>query len=114
MLILEDLGYGDLSITAALYSAVSVANTLSRWGSAEQQEKYLRAFASENPPQAALAVTEKTPLFDPNKLSTRAQLKDGHYILDGEKSLVLVAADAELFIVAAQWVYLLLKVALRV
>lgn len=102
MLILEDLGYGDLSITAALYSAVSVANTLSRWGSAEQQEQYLRAFASENPPQAALAVTEKTPLFDPNKLSTRAQLKDGHYILDGEKSLVLVAADAELFIVAAQ------------
>ncbi len=101
MLILEDLGHGDLSIAAALYSAVSVANTLTRWGSADQQERYLRAFASEKPPQAALAVVEKAPLFDPNKLQTRAKLVGSDYVITGEKALVLVAADAELFIVAA-------------
>jgi len=101
MLILEDLAYGDMSITAALYSAVSVANTLSRWGSAEQQERYLRAFASEKPPQAALAVVEKTPLFDPYKLKTSAKLIGSDYLLNGEKALVLVGSDAELFIVAA-------------
>ncbi len=101
MLILEDLAYGDMSITAALYSAVSVANTLSRWGSADQQERYLRAFASEKPPQAALAVVEKTPLFDPYKLQTSAKLVGSDYLLNGEKALVLVGSDAELFIVAA-------------
>ncbi len=101
MLILEDLGYGDMGIAAALYSSVSVANTLSRWGSAEQQERYLRAFASENPPEAALAVVEKTPLFDPNKLNTSAKLVGSDYLLNGEKALVLTGSDAELFIVAA-------------
>ncbi|HNG11411.1 MAG TPA: acyl-CoA dehydrogenase family protein, partial [Agitococcus sp.] len=72
-----------------------------RWGSAEQQERYLRAFASENPPEAALAVVEKTPLFDPNKLNTSAKLVGSDYLLNGEKALVLTGSDAELFIVAA-------------
>lgn len=101
MLILEDLAYGDMSIAAALYSAVSVANTLARWGSAKQQSRYLRAFASENPPNAALAVLEKTPLFDPNTLKTTAKLVGSDYVLNGEKAFVLTGADAELFIVAA-------------
>ena len=101
MLALEDLGYGDMGIAASLFSNVSVANTLTRWGSAEQQQRYLPAFAGENPPEAALAVTESAPLFDPMKLSTTARSNGSGYVLNGEKALVLNGGEAELFIVAA-------------
>jgi alkylation response protein AidB-like acyl-CoA dehydrogenase len=101
MLALEDLGYGDFSIAASLFSAVSVANALTRWGSADQQQRYLPAFAGENPPEAALAVTEAAPLFDPMKLSTTARNNGSGYVLNGEKAIVLNAADAELFLIAA-------------
>jgi alkylation response protein AidB-like acyl-CoA dehydrogenase len=56
----------------------------------------------ENVPAAALAVLEPQALFDPFKLQTRARAREGGYVLDGAKSLVLRAADGELFIVAAE------------
>lgn len=102
MLALEDLGYGDFSIGAALFSSVSFANALTRWGNSEQQNRYLPAFASENPPEAAIAVTEPTPLFDPSQLSTTARSDGAGYVLNGEKALVLAADQAELFLVAAE------------
>jgi alkylation response protein AidB-like acyl-CoA dehydrogenase len=45
---------------------------------------------------------EPRALFDPFKLQTRATRRDGGYALHGVKSLVPRAADAELFIVAAE------------
>ena len=44
----------------------------------------------------------RTPLFDPTALKTTAVRTPSGYRLDGVKSLVPAAADAELFVVAAQ------------
>lgn len=97
----EDLAHGDFSLAAALLAPIGVANALTRWGSAEQQQRYLPAFASEVAPVATIAVTEARPLFDPCQLTTRAERHGGGYRLQGEKSLVLCGQDAELLLVAA-------------
>lgn len=103
MLALEDLGYGDFSLAAALYTSVSVVNVLTRYGTAAQQQQYLPAFIDETKPVcASIACNEPSIVFDPYKLQTTAkEAYNGRYILNGEKSLVLMAVDSELFIVSA-------------
>ncbi len=98
----EDLGYGDFTLAAAILTPMSIANALTRWGTAAQQEKYLPAFAEENPPVATFAIQEATPGFNPTQLDTTAKRDGSGYVLNGEKTLVLLGQHAELFLVAAQ------------
>ncbi len=49
-----------------------------------------------------MAIAEPRPLFDPTNLATTAVRTPSGYRLHGVKSLIPAAADAELFIVAAQ------------
>jgi alkylation response protein AidB-like acyl-CoA dehydrogenase len=79
-----------------------VATALSLWGSDEQQATYLPAFAGDEVPAAALALTEPRPLFDAMSPETTARRDGNGYVLDGVKSLVPRAADAELFVVGAR------------
>ncbi|WP_374439339.1 acyl-CoA dehydrogenase family protein [Pseudomonas panipatensis] len=102
-LIGEALARGDLSLAAALLVPLSAANCLRRWGSAEQQAQWLPAFvAADGPPLIAIAVNEPRPLGRPAEPKTRARKRAGHYLLSGEKSLVLRGLDASQLIVAAQ------------
>jgi alkylation response protein AidB-like acyl-CoA dehydrogenase len=103
-LLAEDLAYGDLGLALAALAPIGVANALTRWGSADQQAKYLPAFAEPSPPKAALAMSEPRPLFDPNELRTRATLDGDGFQLNGEKSLVPLVDTAEFFLVAASLV----------
>jgi alkylation response protein AidB-like acyl-CoA dehydrogenase len=100
-LVCEDLAYGDMGLALAALAPISVANALARWGSADQQSTYLAAFAGENPPIAALAVSERRPAFEPRELRTRAQPDGDGYVLSGEKTLVPLCETAELLLVAA-------------
>lgn len=101
-LVAEALAYGDMGLALPILAPGGVASALTHWGSADQQATYLREFAGENVPQACLAIAEPHPLFDPTALKTTAVRTPGGYRLTGVKSLVPAAADAELFIVAAQ------------
>jgi alkylation response protein AidB-like acyl-CoA dehydrogenase len=102
-LIAEALGKGDLSLAAALLVPLSAANCIRRWGNAAQQAHWLPAFVGDEPaPVMAIAVNEPTPLFDPQQLQTRAHKRGKHYVLSGEKCLVLRGLDASQLIVAAQ------------
>jgi alkylation response protein AidB-like acyl-CoA dehydrogenase len=101
VLLAEDLAHGDMGLAVAALAPIAVANALARWGSAEQQAKYLAPFAGDTPPCAALAVAEPRPAFDPRELRTCAQPTDHGYTLDGEKCLVPLANEAELLLVAA-------------
>jgi len=103
VLIAEQLAHGDLAMAWACLAPAAVSLSLLRWGSAQQQATYLGAFAGEQPPPAALAIVEPTPLFDPFALRTVARpAPGGGYVLQGEKSLVPGVDRAELFIVAAE------------
>jgi alkylation response protein AidB-like acyl-CoA dehydrogenase len=85
----------------AILAPVSVANALTQWGSAHQQGTYLVEFAGDHPPVATIAVSEPAPLFDPLRPACTASRRGDHYVLKGTKSLVPLAAQAELFLVAA-------------
>ena len=102
VLVTEALAYGDMGLALPILAPGGVAAALTHWGSADQQATYLPAFAGENVPQACVAIAEPHPLFDPTRLRTTAVRTPSGYRLDGVKSLVPAAADAELFIVGAQ------------
>ena len=101
-LVAEALAYGDMGLALPILAPGGVASALTHWGSADQQATYLTEFAGENVPQACVAIAEPHALFDPTALKTTAVRTPSGYRLNGVKSLVPAAADAELFIVAAQ------------
>jgi alkylation response protein AidB-like acyl-CoA dehydrogenase len=102
VLVAEALAYGDMGLALPILAPAGVASALTHWGSADQQATYLKEFAGENVPQACVAIAEPQPLFDPTALKTTAVRTPSGYRLDGVKSLVPAAANAELFVVAAQ------------
>jgi len=101
VLIAEAMAEGDMGLAFAALAPSAVSTALVLWGNAEQQADYLGDFTGENVPAAALAIQEPTPLFDPFELKTRAVALAGGYVLNGVKSMVPLAGQAELFIVAA-------------
>ena len=101
-LVAEALAYGDMGLALPILAPGGVASALTHWGSADQQATYLPEFAGENVPQACVAIAEPHALFDPTMLKTTAVRTPSGYRLNGVKSLVPAAADAELFIVGAQ------------
>ena len=101
MLLAEDLAYGDMGQAAAILAPMSVANALTQWGNAHQQGTYLVEFAGDNPPMASIAVAEPTPLFDPLRPACTATRQGNGYVLNGTKSLVPLAEQAELLLVSA-------------
>jgi alkylation response protein AidB-like acyl-CoA dehydrogenase len=101
-LVAEALAYGDMGLALPILAPGGVASALTHWGSADQQATYLKEFAGESVPQACVAIAEPHALFDPTALKTTAVRSPSGYRLNGVKSLVPAAANAELFIVGAQ------------
>lgn len=102
VLISEALAKGDLGMAVAVLAPAAVSTAIGLWGSGEQQAKYLPEFVGEDVPAAALAVIEPKPFFDPAKLDTKATKSGDGYVLTGVKNLVPRAAEAELFVIAAE------------
>jgi alkylation response protein AidB-like acyl-CoA dehydrogenase len=102
VLMSEALARGDMGIAVACLAPAAVSTAISLWGDAQQQATYLPEFVGEDVPSAALAVMEPRPLFDPFDLQTTARPARGGYLLSGVKALVPRAADAELFVIAAE------------
>ena len=101
VLISEALAGGDMGLAFATLAPAAVSTAIGLWGDADQQATYLPEFTGENVPAAALALLEPRPLFDPFQLRTSARRSGDGFVLDGVKSLVPRAAEAELFVVAA-------------
>lgn len=101
VLVGEALAEGDMGQAVGCLASAAVATALSLWGSAEQQETYLPAFASDDIPTAALTIAEPRVLFDPFVLETTAVTTADGYTINGLKSAVVRGTEAELFIVGA-------------
>jgi len=102
VLIGEALAHGDMGIAYAALAPGAVATAIGHWGTAEQETTYLPAFTGEDTPAAALAILEPRPLFDPQRLETKARRDGGDWVLDGVKSLVARPGDCEIFVIAAE------------
>jgi alkylation response protein AidB-like acyl-CoA dehydrogenase len=102
VLMAEALAQGDMGFAVACLAPAGVSTALGLWGDADQQATYLHEFVSEKVPAAAVCVLEPHPLFNPFELRTSVRRANGGFVLEGAKSLVPRAKDAELFIVAAE------------
>lgn len=101
VLIAEQLAQGDFSLTATLLSTFSVINAITQWGSAEIQNKYLSAFSEQDDLFATFAVQENTPAFNPFQLKTKATRQGDHFVINGEKTIVILGEQADLLLVSA-------------
>jgi alkylation response protein AidB-like acyl-CoA dehydrogenase len=102
VLVAETLAHGDMGLAVAALAPAAVSTAIGLWGDAEQQQKYLPPFVSDDVPAAALAIMEPHALADPMELKTTARpAEDGGFVLNGAKALVPRADEAELFVIAA-------------
>jgi len=101
VLVAEAMAHGDMGMAVACLAPSAVSTAVSLWGDEGQQATYLPAFTGDDVPAAALTLMEPRPLFDPFVLHTKARRTGNGFVLDGVKSMVPRAAEAELFVVAA-------------
>ncbi|QFQ01759.1 Acyl-CoA dehydrogenase [Corynebacterium urogenitale] len=102
-LIAEALAFGDMGLATAILAPAGVANVITNYGDDSQQKTYLPAFAGESVPAAAVIVSEARPLFDPFDLQTSATRDGDSVVINGVKTLVPNAGDAELFVVGVNF-----------
>ncbi|HJP79545.1 MAG TPA: acyl-CoA dehydrogenase family protein [Pseudonocardiaceae bacterium] len=102
ILVAEALAKGDMGLAVACLASSAVSTALVLWGSSDTQATYLPAFVGDDVPAAALAIVEPRALFDPFELRTIARRTSGGFVIDGVKSMVPRAAQAELFVIAAE------------
>jgi acyl-CoA dehydrogenase len=101
-LVSQELGASPLAPLALNCSAPDEGNmhALLRFGSPEQQERYLRPLA-EGRARSCFAMTEPAAGSDPRGLRTRARREGDGYALDGDKWFVTGARGAAFAIVVA-------------
>jgi acyl-CoA dehydrogenase len=97
----EAFAYGDLATTLHIMTPNLVAVPLMLAGTDAQKEAHLPLFCEESLPKVTAALTEPVIQFDPRKLKTTADLDGEDYILNGTKSFVPLAEDAETFLIYA-------------
>jgi len=77
-------------------------NTLVRFGSREQREKYLPKIASGELRLQSMGVTEPTTGTDTTKIKTRAIKKDDRYVINGQKVWISRVQHSDLMILLAR------------
>lgn len=101
VLFAEELAWGDLSIAMHLLTPGLAAYPVLLFGTEEQKETYLPQFCDVGFKAATAALIEPSVQFDPSALKTTAVLDGDAYVLNGQKALVPLAADADLILVYA-------------
>ena len=102
VLLAEELAWGDLSIALEIISPMLLAVPLILNGTDLQKLQYLAGFCGKNPPKVTAALIEPHFNFDPNELHTKAELKGGHYLINGRKCFVPLAAESDTLLIYAQ------------
>ena len=94
----EEISAGDCA-TATIVSVNNlVAGILAGYGSPQQKERFLRPLA-KGETLGAFALTEPHVGSDASAITTRAERKDGHYVLNGVKQFITSGQNADLAIV---------------
>src|SRR5690606_32980733 len=95
--------WADHGVAVGAGAAGGQANALVRWGTQQQQQRWLPLWLGEQPVQAAIAVQEQHPLFSADKLRCSATSQRKGFTLNGEKTLVPLGGKAQLYLVAAHY-----------
>ncbi len=97
----EALAFGDLSGALAVLAPSLFVTPLLLAGSEQQKQEYIPAVIASDWKPFSAALIEPSFDFDPDDLKTTSMVEDGEYILNGVKTYVPYAAEAESLIVYA-------------
>ncbi|MBI4568512.1 MAG: acyl-CoA dehydrogenase family protein [Planctomycetes bacterium] len=98
----EELGWGDLGITAALTGPGFAGYALLDLAAADQRKRLLEPFTTGWRRTGAVALTEKGDPVDPDFIQTTWKGAGGGYQISGEKTFVFHGGRADLYIVLAR------------
>lgn len=101
-IILEELGYGDLSFSLHVLAPRLLVFPLLDHGTDEQKKRFLPAFTGAEFRSATAAVVEPSMQFDLSALQTRAEKIDGGFRLSGRKAFVPLASTSDTILVYAR------------
>ena len=101
-IVLEELGYGCVSLAAAAVAPSLFVQPLLDFGTDDQKAEYLPLFTTSNYHVASLALEEPSFVFDLANLKTLAEVKGDGYELSGTKRLVPMGDRASHFLVVAR------------
>jgi len=99
----EELAWGDMAGAMGIMAPALFAMPILLVGSEEQKKAYLPLIVDAAWQPYTAALIESAFDFDPGDLSTKANVKGGNYILNGEKRYVPYAAEAEAMIIYADF-----------
>ncbi len=99
---LEELGYGDVSVSMHILTPSLFAVPVLLYGTDEQKKKYLPDVCGDNFKAATAAVMEPRMDFDASSLKTTAAVEGNEYVLNGEKCFVPLAGQSDNILVFAQ------------
>lgn len=100
VVVVEELSHVDASCGVLVdVQNTLVNNALVKWGSDDQKKRYLPKLAESM--LGAYALSEAGSGSDAFALATKAEEKDDHWILNGQKLWITNANEADLFIVFA-------------
>jgi acyl-CoA dehydrogenase len=86
----------------ACHAQIYMMGTVLRHGSPEQKKKYLPAIAAGRLRLQAFGVTEPTTGSDTTKLKTRAEKRNDHYLVNGQKVWTSRALQSDLMLLLAR------------
>jgi acyl-CoA dehydrogenase len=101
-IVLEELGYGDLSIALHVLAPRLFVYPLLDHGTDEQKKRLLPSFTQAEFRTATAAVVEPTMQFDLSALTATATPEKGGFVLRGRKALVPLADASETLLVYAR------------
>ena len=101
-LIAEELSWGCAGLAATIGATMFLVRPLLRFGTEEQQRRYLPRLASEDGCLAAIAFTEPRAGSDLQAIGATATRDGGAFVLSGEKCYITNGGIAEVTIVFAK------------
>lgn len=93
-LALQEIAYACASTAVTMSVANLSTEPLLHFGNREQQEKYLLPLAAGEK-LGAFAITETEAGSDPSSMTTRAEEKDDHYLINGRKIFITNGSYAD-------------------
>jgi alkylation response protein AidB-like acyl-CoA dehydrogenase len=96
----EEIAAGDCATATIVAVNNLVAGIVNGYGSGVHKEKYLRPLA-RGELLGAFALTEPQVGSDASAITTRAERKDGHYVLNGVKQFITSGKNADIAVVFA-------------
>lgn len=103
VVLLEEMAYADMAFAVAAALPSLFLYPVFHFGTDDQKKTWIPQFAKEDYPFLTFAFCEPGFGFDPKNLGTRAEKKNGKYILSGKKIFVPMAKEAGHMLVAAEF-----------